>query len=162
MGSGGCSNNRRRTFCRVFTLVAAVLFFSACARVAVMPEPEPDTGLPSPALTSPGDPSGAAPDARMAAAHSLTVEGYRLFEQKDYDGAIRTLERAVGINPADGPAYFYLAESWLQKENLTLAARFNELATLYLRNNPAWLQQADHQKERIKQKSIETGAGNTS
>jgi tetratricopeptide (TPR) repeat protein len=137
-----------------------MLFFSACARVAVMPEP--DTGLPAPALTSPGDPSGAAPDARMAAAHSLTVEGYRLFEQKDYDGAIRTLERAVGINPADGPAYFYLAEAWLQKENLALAARFNELATLYLRNNPAWSQQAEHQKKRIKQKSIETGAGSTS
>jgi tetratricopeptide (TPR) repeat protein len=130
-------------------LLAALTFFSACARISPAPEPEPDTGLPPPAMVGAPDKPGQAPDSRMVASHSLTTEGHRLLTQKDYDGAIRVLERAVGINPGDGPGYFYLAEAWLEKKNFAQAAQFNGLAALYLRSDPAWSRRAMLQKERI-------------
>lgn len=86
----------------------------------------------------------------MMASHSLTLEGYQLLQKNDFDGAIRILERAVGINPSDGPGYFYLAEAWIGKNNFNLASQFNRLAAMYLRDDPAWVRQAEFQKKRIK------------
>ncbi|MFZ5564382.1 MAG: tetratricopeptide repeat protein [Thermodesulfobacteriota bacterium] len=149
MGLKTCSISvppRGAFFC---ALMAALLALTACARVAPAPEPEPETGLPAPAIVGVTDDPGQAPDSRTLASHSLTREGFRLLEQKDYDGAIRVLERAVGINPGDGPAYFYLAEAWMGRKNFKLASQFNGLAALYLRNDPAWSRRAGLQKERI-------------
>ncbi|MFO7931236.1 MAG: tetratricopeptide repeat protein [Thermodesulfobacteriota bacterium] len=102
----------------------------------------------------PGGPgsSGREDDYRMAASSSLTRQGHELLQKDKYDRAIRVLERAVGVNPGDGRGYFYLAEAWIGKENLNQAARFNEMAILYLRDDPAWLQRARAQKERIEKR----------
>lgn len=99
----------------------------------------------------PGSP-GRGDDYRMAASSSLTRQGHELLEKDEYDRAIRVLERAVGVNPGDGRGYFYLAEAWIGKENFNQAARFNDMAILYLRDDPAWLQRARAQKERIEKR----------
>ena len=136
-----------------FLLIAAMMAFSGCAGKQPVPAKIPEKGLPVPEIVGlPGD-SDTANDSRIAASHNLTAQGYRLLEKENYDGAIRVLERAVGVNPGNGPGYFYLAQAWLQKGNFQLAARFNELAAMYLRNHPAWSRRARVQKEKIRQKT---------
>lgn len=142
-------NNIYFRLCGAFLLAAALLALSACTIKRPVMMPDRDTALPRPEMVdSPGtrDP---AVEARVAASHSLTREGYRMLQNNNYDGAIRVLERAVGVNPNDGPGYFYLAEAWLEKGNFDLAARFNGLAILYLRDDPEWTRQARAQKQRI-------------
>ncbi len=126
---------------------AVLLILTACA--GVTPPPAPETGLPAPEMAAPPAAAGQSPDSRGLAAYSLIQEAYRLLKNGHADAAIRVLERAVGLNPADGPGYFYLAEAWLQKGNSELAARFNDLARLYLRGDTVWAQRASLQKERI-------------
>jgi len=91
-------------------------------------------------------------DSRAAASHNLTSQGYKRLQKGDTDGALRLLERAVGINPSDGPAYYYLAEAWLAKGNLPMAARFNKLAATYLGNERNWAVRAKDQTKRINSK----------
>jgi len=86
------------------------------------------------------------------ASHSLTTGGYELLEKGDADGALRLLEKAVGINPSDGPGYYYLAEAWIAKSDYTQAARFNKLAEIYLRRDRTWASRARDQKRRINEK----------
>jgi tetratricopeptide (TPR) repeat protein len=88
------------------------------------------------------------------ASHNLTSQGYESLEKGDVDGALRLLEQAVGINPADGPGYYYLAEAWIAKNNLPQAARFNKLAEIYLRKDRTWALRARDQKKRIDEKTV--------
>lgn len=111
--------------------------------------------LPAPELVAPPDKEPGYRDSRTLASHSLTTRGYELLEKGDADGALRLLERAVGINPADGPGYYYLAEAWIAKDNCEQAARFNKLAEIYLRRDRAWVLRARDQKKRIQKKRVE-------
>jgi tetratricopeptide (TPR) repeat protein len=133
-------------------LVVALMVLSSCSLTRPRPaEPVPEQGLPVPEIVATEQQSEHMPDSRMLASHDLTLSGYRLLEKQDYDGAIRMLERAVGLNPSDGPGYYYLAEAWLAKKNFNLANQFNGLASLYLRHDPAWAKRAGDQKKRINQ-----------
>lgn len=131
-------------------VLAALILFSGCSLTRPRPaEQMPEQGLPVPEIVATEQQSEHMPDSRMLASHDLTLSGYRLLEKQDYDGAIRLLERAVGLNPSDGPGYYYLAEAWLAKNNFNLAIQFNGLASLYLRHDPAWAKRAGDQKKRI-------------
>lgn len=131
-------------------LLAMLLLLTGCTiKKPVITDAGERPVLPPPAMFAPPGSTGQDTEARMAASHSLTREGYQLLQNKDYDSAIRVLERAVGIAPNNGPGYFYLAEAWLEKENFNLAARFNTLAVLYLRSDPNWSRQARAQTQRI-------------
>ncbi len=88
-------------------------------------------------------------NSREHASRALTHDGRILVIKKDYDGAIRILERAVGINPHDGQSYFYLAEAWIGKKNYSLASQFNKLAEIYLKNDHNWPEKTTAQKKRI-------------
>jgi tetratricopeptide (TPR) repeat protein len=112
----------------------------------------PSTGggsFPAPELIAPPDKSHGYSDSRTVASHTLTSKGYELLEKGDIDGALRLLERAVGINPSDGPGYYYLAEAWLAKDNLPMSARFNKLASIYLRKDRTWARRTKDQNLRI-------------
>ncbi|WP_300673488.1 tetratricopeptide repeat protein [Desulfoluna sp.] len=117
--------------------------------------PVHDGALPSPELVAPPDKARGYTDSRTLASHSLTSQGYQLLETGDADGALRLLEQAVGINPADGPGYYYLAEAWIAKSNFSQAARFNKLAEIYLRKDRVWALRAKDQKSRIDTKRQE-------
>jgi len=72
-----------------------------------------------------------------------------LLENGKVDDAIVTLERAINVNPSTGQSYYYLAEAWLKKGNLSQAAEFNRLAAMYLREDPDWINRVDDQREKI-------------
>lgn len=142
--------NNSRLRLNGFVLLAVMLILTGCTiKKPVVVDTGGRPALPAPTMVTPRGSNDQATESRIAAAHSLIREGYQLLQNKDYDGAIRVLERAVGINPNDGPGYFYLAEAWLAKKDFDLAARFNGLATLYLRSDPAWSRQARIQQLRI-------------
>ncbi|VFQ46855.1 tetratricopeptide repeat protein [Desulfoluna butyratoxydans] len=137
-----------KTFFLVFLLA---IIGSGCA---TLPGGAPDGSLPAPELIAPPDKSRGYSDSRTMASHSLTAKGYERLEKGDVDGALRLLEKAVGINPSDGPGYYYLAEAWMAKGNYGQAERFNKLAEIYLRRDRYWAGQARDQKRRINRKKI--------
>jgi predicted Zn-dependent protease len=81
---------------------------------------------------------------------SLTEQARVLLESGKPDDAIRTLERAVNLNPSNGRNYYYLAEAWLRKGNPNQAGEFNRLAAMYLRADPDWMDRVKTQDERIR------------
>jgi len=140
-------NNRQFNIAVIFTML---FFFSGCASTGLKTE----TGgkkLPEPEIIKQLERNRLVTESRTNASHSLTLEGYNLLCKKDYTGAIRLLERAVGVNPSDGPGYYYLAEAWIGKKNYQLAFQFNRLASIYLRKNNKWADLTKVQKKRIKE-----------
>ncbi|MDY6904743.1 MAG: tetratricopeptide repeat protein [Thermodesulfobacteriota bacterium] len=152
MGLRICLNKKIARGGRGLLLVAGLISLCACAGIPKAPESPAETALPAPEMVGPPGQSDHAADARMAAAHNLVKTGYQLLQQQQYDEAIRVFERAVGINPGDGSAYYYLAEAWLAKGDADRAHRFNELAMLYLRDDSDWARRAVSQQRRIEQK----------
>lgn len=142
--------------------LAVMLAMASCAGVQPSPEktetvrtkpasaPVPAARpIPAPPAVEQPSARGTTPDARARAAESLTLEGSRLVKEKNFDGAIRVLEQAVGVNPQDGPACYYLAEAWIGKQDPARATQFNDLAALYLRGDKAWSQRVRSQRARI-------------
>jgi tetratricopeptide (TPR) repeat protein len=86
---------------------------------------------------------------RAVASLHLTEQAQRLLERGNPDEAIRTLERAVNLNPSRGENYYYLAEAWLLKNNLPQARMFNRLAAQHLPKEAAWRTRVAEQAERI-------------
>lgn len=80
-----------------------------------------------------------------------------LLESNKPDEAIRTLERAVNLHPANGGNYYYLAEAWLMKGNVRQAREFNALAAIYLRDHGEWRSRILSQEERISRRAREQG-----
>ncbi len=80
----------------------------------------------------------------------LTEQARVLLESGKVDDAITTLERAMNLNPSNGRNYYYLAEAWLKKGNLSQAREFNRLAEMYLRDEPGWTNRVKDQQERIR------------
>ena len=132
---------------RLVVSLFLIIALSGCA--SGLRKPESTTGLPMPELTAPPNKERGYQDSRTLAAHNLTIKGHALLEKGDLDGSIRLLERAVGLNPSDGPGYYFLAEAWLAKGDLDLARRFNKLAAIYLRREPSWARRAADQMRRI-------------
>ncbi len=139
----------KKTFILCCSGAGIILLLGLGGCAGLTPPPEPETAIPPPEIIEKPDGRGQAPDSRMLAAHSLTREGYRLLMENNFNGAIRVLERAVGVNPANGPGYYYLAEAWLGKENFDLAFQFNRLASIYLRNDKGWSGLVLSQQKRI-------------
>jgi len=79
----------------------------------------------------------------------MTEQGRELLERKNVEDAIQVLERAVSLNPGNGQNYYYLAEAWLQKGNISQAEEFNSLAELYLEGDHTWMPKVTDQKKRI-------------
>ncbi len=154
----------------LFLVLAAV---SGCARPAVVrtttprpvPQaPAPETQLP-PQVPSPPAPAPTVPvpekrveppqppTPRMVASLRLTEEARLSLEAGKTDQAIRTLERAMNLNPSNGQNFYYLSEAWLIKKNLRQAQEFNRLAAIYLKNDSSWMSRVVEQAERIRKLS---------
>jgi tetratricopeptide (TPR) repeat protein len=93
--------------------------------------------------------SGEASTPRASASMQLTIEGHRLLESGRVDDAISVLERAVGLDPANGQNYYYLSDAWLRKGDIDQAEEFNRLAELYLKDNRKWRSRIKQQQEWI-------------
>ena len=89
------------------------------------------------------------PSPRAVASLRLTERARGFIAMNQPDEAIRTLERAINLNPGNGTNYYYLAEAWLLKRNLAQAAEFNRLAVIYLKESPEWRARLADQADRI-------------
>jgi hypothetical protein len=63
----------------------------------------------------------------------------RQLHQQQPDEAIRTLGRALSIDPGDPYVYFYLGRAYLMKHNYQQALIFWQRAAISFSNNPRWL-----------------------
>jgi tetratricopeptide (TPR) repeat protein len=107
----------------------------------------PETRSTVPSRKQADSPKQLAP--RAIASLRLTEHAKLLIESKKPDDAIRTLEKAVNINPNNGRNYYFLAEAWLLKKNRKQAIAFNRIAEIYLNNDAAWTLKVLRQKVRI-------------
>jgi tetratricopeptide (TPR) repeat protein len=90
-----------------------------------------------------------APDPRTLASLQLTERGRRLVAAGKSDQAIRVLEQAISLNPANGQNYYYLAEAWLLKGVISEAKKFNQLAEIHLKDDARWIQRVIEQANQI-------------
>jgi hypothetical protein len=98
---------------------------------------------------APQKPAGPSP--RALASLNLTEQGRRHIEAGEPDSAIRVLEQAISLNPANGQNYYYLSEAWLKKGFAAKAGQFNRLAESHLTGNTDWEKLVTRQAERITQ-----------
>jgi hypothetical protein len=94
-------------------------------------------------------PADESPPPQQAAARELAARGRRHLENAQPDAAIRDLERALSLNPADGQICYYLAEAWLMKIDARRAEAFNRMAENLLKDDPVWLRRIARQADRI-------------
>jgi tetratricopeptide (TPR) repeat protein len=113
--------------------------------------PTSGASLPPPALdatatiTAP-DPSETSLDNEIKTAHSpslsaslqLTEQARRQIAAGGTDEAIRTLARAISIEPANPYAYFYLGRAYMAKRNYAQAITFLKRAEIGLGSSPDW------------------------
>jgi tetratricopeptide (TPR) repeat protein len=90
------------------------------------------------------------PSPRALASLRLTDQGRLFLENGNPDDAIRMYEKALNLDPANGPNYYYLSEAWIMKGNIAQAAEFNRLAAIYLEGDAKWMDRVMQQRERIK------------
>ena len=121
-------------------LLAAVL--AGCPKPILKEEPSVEEETTLPEATPEENP-------RVAASLQLTEQGRRLVEARQPDNAIRVLEQAVSLNPANGQNYYYLAEAWLIKGYASQAKEFNQLAEIHLKEDRGWMIRVAKQADRI-------------
>jgi tetratricopeptide (TPR) repeat protein len=90
------------------------------------------------------------PSPRAVASLRFTDQGRLFLESGHPDDAIRMYEKALNLDPANGPNYYYLSEAWLMKGNIVQAAEFNRLAAIYLEGDAKWMDRVMEQRKRIK------------
>lgn len=106
----------------------------------------PPPALDASTITTTPDPSEAPLDQEIARAESPSlVASMRVTEQArkelargKTDDAIRTLGRAVSIEPANPFEYFYLGRSYMVKKNYQQALTFFKRAEIGLGSRPDW------------------------
>lgn len=153
------SSSNFKRFLIIF-LLAIGLVPIGCTTTSPRSAPPPYSPFPSPPPSAPSKPETAVfpeerkepeerPGPRALASLQMTEQGRELIERKKVDDAITVLERAVSLNPGNGQNYYYLAEAWLQKRNISQAAEFNSLAGTYLEGDQTWMLKVEEQKKRI-------------
>ena len=144
----------------VILLLAIGLATMGCTTTSPRAVPPPYSLPPSPPPSAPSKPDTAVipeepkepedrPGPRAVASLQMTEQGRELIKRKKVDDAITVLERAVSLNPGNGQNYYYLAEAWLQKRNISQAEEFNSLAGTYLEGDQTWMLKVEEQKKRI-------------
>jgi hypothetical protein len=159
------SNNFKKFLIILLATIGLVTFGCTMRSPLPTPTPTPSSSPPSPSTRAPAKPETAVipeerkepeerPGPRAVASLQMTEQGRELIERKKLDDAIRVLERAVSLNPGNGQNYYYLAEAWLQKRNISQAEEFNSLAGTYLEENQTWMLRVEEQKKRIQKASL--------
>ena len=115
------------------------------------PSESTPSGETSPAPISPEttETPRKSPNPRALASLELSRQAQLLIEQDKPDEAIRILEQAVNLHPGSGENYYYLAEAWRRKGNLSQAVEYNRLAAIRYKDDPEWLERIALQKKRI-------------
>ena len=142
----------------VLMFVGVLLFSFGCSTIPSEPIPrqeplpEPRSTVPKPRSTVPEPVERDhinEPSPQTIASLRLTEQARLLIKSKKPDEAIRTLERALNIDPQNGQNYYFLAEAWMMKGNKKQAFEFNRMAEMYLASDDSWMIKILEQKERI-------------
>ena len=128
--------------------IQIILFVLLAAGLAACPKPVLQE-TPSDMEESVTAEEAARQNPRVAASLQLTDQGRRLVEDGKPDRAIRVLEQAVSLHPANGQNYYYLAEAWLMKGYASQAREFNQLADIHLKADREWIIRVAKQADRI-------------
>lgn len=129
-------------FTQIILFVIVAVWLAACPKPALKE-------VPIEAEDPPTVEEAAEENPRVAASLQLTDQGRRLLEDRKPDKAIRVLEQAVSLHPANGQNYYYLSEAWLMKGSAAQAKEFNQLAEIHLKEDSAWMVQVANQADRI-------------
>lgn len=148
---------------RMLSLMTALLCLGLLAEACATKRLEQGPGLPQPGRSQkmPGaDRRAPAPESvepqaepqspRKLASLRLVEAAKALIEDGRPDEALRTLERAVSLNPDNGRAFFYMAEAWLMKDRPEEAEEYNHLAARHLGPEPPWPARIRDQAEQIR------------
>lgn len=139
-----------RSFFQLLALLAGIAMTGCAAQAPTTPQMPPlSAPAPPEEETSPPESPQSGPPPHVIASLELTDQGRLLLEKGQTDDAIRILERAINLNPNNGQNYYYLAEAWIRKRNLSQAREFNRLAGLYLQEDETWLSKVKEQRNRI-------------
>ena len=135
-------------FIAITTLLIAMVALTGCMKDVTVEKkvPREAAPAPSPAIEPEKTPR---PDPRIQASLKLTEQGRHFLETRAPDNAIRMFEQAISLNPGNGQNYYYLAEAWMIKGELTEAREFNHLAETYLKQDPTWMLRVGQQAQRI-------------
>ena len=143
-----------------------LLLLAGCAGKIQVPVPSPSRTIPPPVTiptppeTQPEEESVPVPPEetetppqpptpRALASLELSRQAQLLIDAGKPDEAIRILEQAVNLHPGSGESYYYLAEAWRRKGNLSQALEYNNLAAIRFKDNPEWMARIALQKRRI-------------
>jgi tetratricopeptide (TPR) repeat protein len=142
---------------RIFLLAIGLTLVLACHSARIPPPMEP-----APSETHGIEPVPSSPERvedellrRKQVADALTEKGRLRLKAGQVDAAIRLFEKALSQSPRFGPGYYYLAEAWLTKPNVTQAQAFHDQAALYLGEQPDWRRRVADQQRRIENKRAE-------
>ena len=142
---------------KIWIPAVGFLLLFACRPAVLVPPPDtapppsPERPAPTPPVPSP-DAVEKELNHREQVAAVLTDQGRELLKADRVDGAIRVFEQAVSQSPHYGPAYFYLAEAWMAKNNGPQARAFHDQAILYLQGQAAWASRLERQQIEIDRK----------
>jgi tetratricopeptide (TPR) repeat protein len=127
---------------QIACLVLLIVLPAGCSKLMLKTEPfEAEETTPSE--------EAAEENPRVAAALQLTDQGRRLLEDRKPDKALRVLEQALSLDPANGQNYYYLSEAWLLKGSAAQAKEFNNLAEIHLKEDKQWMIRVAQQADRI-------------
>ena len=142
------------TSCKTIGYVIAFLvWMSVCACAGRHPTPIHGDGMrPKPSPFTERKAEKPTQDPRLMTSLNLTSIGERYIQDGRYDDAIDVLEKSVAVYAQNGKNYYYLAEAWLHKGNLSLAREFNQLAFIYLKDDSGYHERVVKQKRAIDKK----------
>ncbi|RJQ65723.1 MAG: hypothetical protein C4530_00065 [Desulfobacteraceae bacterium] len=145
--------------CKTILLISAgvLLLATGCATLPPEAPPRPKQTprqtpqVPAPPVQSeePETTKPVAPGPRAIASLKLTDQAQAFIASKEPDQAIRIIEKAIAIDPANGYNYYFLAEAWLMKGDRKQAREFNRLAGMYLKKDVDGSMKVEKQLERI-------------
>lgn len=143
------------TLCGWSVLSLALVAPSACATAAAQAPDTPAQELQAEAPAAEGTPPEAEPparaqDPRARAAQALVAQGRDKLAAGQVDAALSDLERAVGLDPSGGEAYYWMAEAWLRSGDRDQAEQYHDQAQRYLRDSPTWQGKLERQADRIR------------
>jgi Tfp pilus assembly protein PilF len=135
----------KKTFTHfIFSGLTGMLVLACTAKAPIISAPE------RPHSSRSAIESDAAREHRLTAAEELIEQGKKDLRNRRTDAAMRSFERSIQLHPDGWVPYYYMAEAWMQKGDLTRARQFNRLARTYADQNPYWKRRIRDQAQQLK------------
>ena len=143
----------RRSSCRTCGIILlAIIFVASCAKQTKGPYKQVKRGQKEILIQENTEP---AESSEYSAAQELVNKGKKEFNSGDFEKASRTFEAAINMEPGNGVAYFWLAKTNLELNDIENAKQLLDRASIYLTDDD-WKEKIEALKEEIDQSENET------